>query len=143
MNVRLTALAIVTLALLVAHSANAVPMNESAPSGLWENVLVTSGDRKPAAKMGFGQPGPVGVMSATTDISGAHNRLELYAGSKGFTVNRTGAVYDLEGGAVFKLREGVSVTGSYRGLGYDFLATGSEITEPQFSGTFFGLKLDF
>ncbi len=28
-------------------------------------------------------------------------------------------------------------------LGYDFLATGSENTEPQLSGGFVGLKLDF
>ena len=140
----LATLSIAVITVCAASSASGFPTNaELTSSGLLKNVRVTSGYGRQVERIGFGQVGPIGVLSASTQMSGGKSRFELYAGSKGFVVNRIGAVYDLEGGAVLKVRDGFSLTGSYRMLGYDFLATGSENTEPQLSGTFFGLKVDF
>lgn len=144
MNLRLAILALTTCVVCAASSASAFPGNvTSIPSALVENTEVTSGRATQAAKIGFGQAGPIGVMNATTHMGRTESRLGFYAGTKGFVVNRIGAVYDLEGGAILKMRHGVSLTGSYRMIGYDFLATGSENAEPQLSGGFFGLQLDF
>ena len=143
MNLRLAALAFITLVMSLASSARAFPGNvTSVPSELMENMRVRAGGPEQDAKMGFWKAGPIGMLSAKTHLSGK-GRLEFYAGSKGFVVNQVGAIYDLEGGAVFKVRKGLALTGSYRMLGYDFLATGSENTEPQLSGAFLGMQLEF
>lgn len=143
MKLRLATLAFTALIMSLASGASAFPGNVSSiPSELVENVEVTIGGAAQMATMGFWQVGPIGVLNATTHLNG-NNRLAFYAGSKGFVVNQTGAVYDLEGGAVFKLWDGFALTGSYRLLGYDFLATGSENTEPQLSGAFVGMQLEF
>ncbi len=144
MNCRFAILAFTALVACAASSASAFPVNAKlVPTSFFENIQVTSEGASQAAKVGFGQVGPVDWLRATTHLSGINRRIELFANSKGFVVNRTGAVYDLEGGAILRLRDGVSVTGSYRMLGYDFLATGSENTDPQLSGAFVGVNLEF
>ena len=144
MNHRFAILAFTALVTCAASSASAFPGNvTSVPITLFENIQVTSEGSAQVAKLGFGQVGPVDILRATTHMSTVSGRLEFYAHSKGFVVNRTGAVYDLEGGAILRLRDGLSVTGSYRMLGYDFLATGSENTDPQLSGAFVGVNLEF
>ena len=147
MSLRLASLAFTLLTVCVASSVAAVPgevpgESDFAPAELLDIQVAAVGAER-ASKIGFGQTGPIGVVNAVTQMNGLDGRLELYAASKGFVVNRIGAVYDLEGGAIFRVLGGISLTGSYRMLGYDFLATGSENTEPQLSGGFVGLKLDF
>ena len=143
MKLRFATLAFTALVLTLASTASAFPGDlRSIPAELIDNVQVTTSGTEQAAKMGFWQAGPIGVLSAKTRMTG-NGRLAFYAGSKGFVVNRNGAIYDFEGGAVVKVHGGISVTGSYRLLGYDFLATGSEITEPQLSGPFLGVNLEF
>ena len=116
---------------------------KSVPASPVDNVDVTLGAEGRHTEIAFGQVGPVDVRRATTRMRGTGRRLEFFARSRGFVVNRTGAVYDLEGGARVQVATGVSLTGSYRALGYDFLATGSENTDPQLSGGFLGLALEF
>jgi hypothetical protein len=144
MNHRVSLLAFSALVACAASSASAFPSSvTSVPATLIENIQVTSVGSARVATVGFGQVGPIDVLRATTHMNGANGRLSFYANSKGFVVNRTGAVYDLEGGAILRLRDGLSVTGSYRMLGYDSLATGTENTEPQLSGAFVGVNLEF
>ena len=91
----------------------------------------------------FGQPGLVDVMRAAASAGGVNSWLKFFCGSKGFIVNRGGSVFDLEGGAVVRVRDRISLTGSYRLIGYDFRATGSDKIAPQMAGPFLGLILQF
>ena len=88
----------------------------------------------------FGQTGHVSVLRAEAHPS---SRIELFAGSRGFVVGRTGAVYDLEGGASVHLVDRLSVTGSYRMIGYDLNATGTGDFSPQSSGPFVAVNVEF
>ena len=97
MNRSLAALAITALVVCLASSASAFPGGLGLiPSELVESVEVTTGGTEQKAKMGFWKTGPIGVLRVKTQVSES-GRLELYAGSRGFVVNKTGAVYDLEG----------------------------------------------
>jgi len=143
MKLRFATLACTALVLTLASSASAFPGNVSSiPSELIKNVRVTSGGIEQEAQMGFWQAGPIDVLIAKTHLT-EFGRLQFYAGSKGFVVNQTGAIYDLEGGAIYKMRDNLALTGSYRMLGYDLLATGTENVEPQLSGIFVGLQFEF
>lgn len=143
MKLRFATLAFTALIMTFASSASAFPRNvTSIPSELLANVQVTTGGIDQVARMGFWRTGPIGVLVAKTHLTG-DGRLQFYAGSKGFVVNQTGAVYDLEGGAIYKMKGNLAVTGSYRMLGYDLLATGTENTNPQLSGIFVGLQFEF
>ena len=144
MKHRVSTLTFAVVLICAASSASAFPGGvTSIPISLVENIHVTYGEEEAAAVFGFGLVGPVDVRRARTHMSEKSRRFEFFAASKGFVVNRTGAVYDLEGGAIVRVRNGISVTGSYRMLGYDFLATGSENTDPQLSGGFVGVALEF
>jgi hypothetical protein len=143
MKLRIATLALIALTLTLATSASASSGKvRSITSQLIENVQINTGAIDPTAKMGFWQNGPVGVASATTRLNG-DDRLELFASSKGFVVNQLGAVYDFEGGATLNLRDDLALTGSYRMIGCDLLATGSGDLAPQLSGVFVGMQFEF
>lgn len=88
----------------------------------------------------FGGSGHVDSQRAEAHPS---SRIELFAGSRGFVLGRAGAVYDLEGGATLLLHQHLSVTGSYRMIGYDLAATGTSNLSPQISGPFVAVRLEF
>ncbi|MCH2172624.1 hypothetical protein MK489_17755 [Myxococcota bacterium] len=73
----------------------------------------------------------------------AAERLVLFAMRRGFSVGRAGSVFDIETGARVRLLGGVTLTGSYRLLGYDGQATGRQGLDPQARGPFVALGVNF
>ena len=129
-------LALISVLILAATPAKAF---QEKSDDLVHPLEVTAGNPKTAASSDFGRPGPIDVIHAAR----TNGRLEVFCGSKGFVVGRGGTVFDLEGGATLRLRNRLSVTGSYRMIGYDFRATGSETIVPQMAGPFLAVNLEF
>ena len=132
-------LAFAGLLALAAPVASAQEMHSLAGASTTEPALLPALEAK-TRMSSFGQPGHLKVVRAE-----AHpiSRIELFAGSRGFVVGRTGAIYDLEGGATLHVLAQLSVTGSYRMIGYDLAATGTSNLSPQISGPFVALNLEF
>lgn len=74
---------------------------------------------------------------------GAAERFVLFAMRRGFSIGRAGSIFDIETGARFKLLGHLTLTGSYRLLGYDGQTTGRHSLDPQAKGPFVALGVDF
>jgi len=70
----------------------------------------------------------------------------VWAQGEGFALTRRQAIYDLEGGAALRIREGIHLTASYRmlglDLGYDADVEGAD-GEPGIAAPFIGMAFDF
>ncbi len=72
--------------------------------------------------------------------------LGLFAESTGQSLTRRSALYDLEGGAAWRIDEGIHLTASYRMMGVDLGFDGdveSPDVEPGILAPFLGLAFDF
>ena len=73
-------------------------------------------------------------------------RLGLFAQSQGFSLSRRVVLYDVQGGAVLRLVDGVGLAASYRVLGLD-LGFDSDVqsadVEPGIAAPFLALIFDF
>ena len=72
--------------------------------------------------------------------------LGLWAEGTGFSLTRRSAIYDLEGGAAWRIDDSIRLTASYRVMGVDFGydsdVEGADI-EPAIAAAFLGLAFDF
>lgn len=83
-----------------------------------------------------------GLYAAAFPISS----LGLWAEGTGFSLSRRSSLYNLEGGAAWRIDDSVRLTASYRmmgvDLGYDSDLEGADV-EPGISAPFLGLAVDF
>ncbi len=83
-----------------------------------------------------------GLYAAAYSISG----LGFWAEGTGFSLTRRSAIYDLEGGAAWRIDDAIRLTASYRVMGVDFGydsdVEGADI-EPAIAAAFLGLAFDF
>ncbi len=72
--------------------------------------------------------------------------LGLWAEGTGFSLTRRSAIYDLKGGAAWRIDDGIRLTASYRVMGVDFGydsdVEGADV-EPAIAAAFLGLAFDF
>ena len=70
----------------------------------------------------------------------------LWAQGTGLSLTRRSALYDLEGGAAWRIDDGIHLTASYRmvgvDLGFDADVEGADV-EPGIQAPFLGLAFDF
>jgi hypothetical protein len=83
-----------------------------------------------------------GLYAAAYPISS----LGFWAEGTGFSLTRRSAIYNLEGGAAWRIDEGIRLTASYRVMGVDFGydsdVEGADI-EPAIAAPFLGIAFDF
>ncbi len=91
----------------------------------------------------FGRAGPIEAIRAAARTGAVNGRLKLFCGSRGFALSREGSIFDLEGGAIVRLLDRLSVTGSYRLFGYDLHGSGGDQFGLQPGGPFLALRLRF